>query len=202
MSVADRNPGDLALARVRSLARELDPEPEHAFQVCRIALELHDATLCWHGLEAPARRLLAAGALLHDIGHARDPSGHHKHSRDMILEASLDGFSSGERRMIACIARYHRKRHPAPGHKVYRDLQPAQRGTVDWLAGLLRVADGLDRAHACATRRVRAERVGDAVRLLVEQRHSSPLDIWGALRKRGLLEECLGLRVEVVPHAR
>jgi exopolyphosphatase/guanosine-5'-triphosphate,3'-diphosphate pyrophosphatase len=180
------------------LARCLDPEPEHAFQVARLALTLFDATPVLHGLDEEARPLLEAGALLHDIGHARNPAGHHKHSRDMILEAQLPGFADTEQRVVACVARYHRKAHPNPGHKIYASLEPAEQDVVQRLAALLRVADGLDRAHACAASLVTVECRGQEVRMTVDQRRPSPLDIWGAMRKRNLFERIFGVRLTVV----
>jgi len=45
------------------------------------------------------------------------------------------------------VARYHRKALPDESHDHYAALQPSDRQTVCTLAGLLRVADGLDRTH-------------------------------------------------------
>lgn len=178
-----------------------DAEPEHAKQVCRVSVALFDTLRGVHGLGEPEKRLLTAAALMHDTGFSVDARGHHKHSRDLILRAGLDGFTRNEQRMIACIARYHRKAHPRPAHRVYRDLGKKRRQVVRQLAALLRLADGLDRSHDGATRRVRAE-CGPGkrkLRLLVEQRRPSEADLWGAERKQGLFEEVFGLRLEIVP---
>ena len=56
-----------------------------------------------------------AAAMLHDIGTAVDYDDHHKHSRYLILNAGLPGFTSRETALIGQIARYHRKGNPSLG---------------------------------------------------------------------------------------
>jgi len=177
---------------IRAMARKLDPEPEHAFQVCRYALRLFDALQELHGYGPREREVFEASALLHDTGHARDMWRHHKHARDIIMEQELPGFSAEEHRMVACVARYHRKAFPKPTHKVYAELTPASREIVTRLAAILRIADGLDRRHMAATRNVSVSIGKRKVRLLVDQRRPNETDIWGARRKRDLFESCFG----------
>ncbi len=61
------------------------------------------------------RELLWAAAMLHDIGIAVDYDDHHKHSRYLILNAGLPGFSPRETALIGQMARYHRKGNPRLG---------------------------------------------------------------------------------------
>ncbi len=192
---------DHALAAVRRLAREVDPEPSHAFQVCRLAQQLFDRTAKLHGLDKKARRLLTAAALLHDIGHTISVQGHHKHARDLILSYELTGFSERERSIIACVARYHRKAHPRPHHKVFRDLNETGQALVSRLSAVLRIADGLDRAHDAAVCGFRVRRGHDTVTIHALLRRPSSTDIWGGLRKRGLFEEVFKVAVEIIVEA-
>ena len=53
--------------------------------------------------------------MLHDIGMSIDYDDHHKHSRYLILNGGLPGFSPVETAIIAQAARYHRKGMPSPG---------------------------------------------------------------------------------------
>ena len=48
---------------------------------------------------------------------------------------------------MAQIARYHRKSHPARSHQPFTALDPADQRRVKILAGILRIAIGLDRRH-------------------------------------------------------
>jgi exopolyphosphatase/guanosine-5'-triphosphate,3'-diphosphate pyrophosphatase len=192
-----RAPRDPGILHVRKLARKLDPEPAHVFQVCKNALALFDATQSVHKLGTSDRRLLEAAALLHDLGHTIEMARHHKHSRDLILGMDLPAFSDREKRIIACVARYHRKAHPAVKHAVYAGLKKTDRRRVDKLAALLRIADGLDRCHEASCKRVTAGLLKGTLTICVEQRRPNPTDIWGAQRKRALFEEVFGVRVTI-----
>lgn len=186
-----------SLTAVRRIARKVDPEPSHAFQVCRLAELLFDRTRNIHHLDDSARRLLTAGALLHDNGHTISMQGHHKHARDLIMTYDLPGFSDREKAMVASIARYHRKAHPNPSHQVFGDLNSSDQHLVRQLAAILRIADGLDRAHDAAVRDVRVSQSDEALTIHAILRRPSPTDIWGGLRKRGLFEEVFELKVEI-----
>lgn len=193
---------DKGIRAAERFMHEHDPEPEHALQVHRLSMDLFDALRGIHGLGDIEKRLLAAAALMHDTGFSVDVQRHHKHARDLILEANIEGFSASERRVVACIARYHRKAHPKPIHKAYRDLKNEDRDVVNRLAALLRIADGLDRSHAANTENVRTERRGNVIRLHVKQRRPNSVDLWGAERKKQLFEEVFGLGLEIVPSSR
>jgi len=189
---------ETGLADVQRVAEEIDPEPAHALQVCATSLALFDELVNIHGLDDQARRVLAAGALLHDTGWVTKPSAHHKGSRNVVLELELDGFTERERLMVACVARYHRKAHPKSSHKVYKDLTDADQQVVQKLAALVRIADGLDRSHAASTTHVRVTRDQETMCIHVGQRRTDTTAVWGAMRKRRLFEETFGVTVDVL----
>jgi len=142
------------LQGVKRLADAFDPEPGHSAQVTALALTLFDRLAGLHGFQGRPRLLLEIAAVLHDIGWSRTKNnGHHKHSRDMILEAELPGLTSRERNLCALIARYHNKAMPdKKRHRTFAELPKQDRGLVAWLAAILRVADGLDCLHNGAAR--------------------------------------------------
>lgn len=177
------------------LAREIDPEPEHCFQVRKNAERLFAALAPLHGLGGREWALLEAAALLHDIGHRRGFQKHHKHSRDMILERQWPGLTARGRLIVACAARYHRKSGPKPGHRYFCELSEKDQGLVRALSAILRIADGLDRAHRASVAAIRAEIGVNAVSLYVTQRVESPEDIAGGLRKADQFEEVFGRRL-------
>lgn len=183
---------------VRARARELDLEPDHVFQVCRLALSIFDQSTELHHFGAPERALLEAGALLHDVGYQRGAQRHHKHSRDVILGLELPGFSETQRKIVACLARYHRKADPNPSHAVFRDLNADDQAVVQRLAAILRIADGLDRLHVASAQALRIEHAGGILRILVQQRRPCPTDLWGGLRKAELFQQVFGVRVELI----
>ncbi len=186
-----------AMGVARCLMQDLTPCPGHAMQVCRISLMLFDQ-LCEVLHLPPSRRdLLELAALLHDIGQSVDFPLHHKHARDIILKTDLPGLSDMEHAMVACTARYHRKAHPDKRHKIYRDLKSKDQDIVRSLAALLRVADGLDRSQRAYTEWVQATLSDDRLVIYVTQKHANDEDLFGATRKKALLEEVLGLPVDI-----
>ncbi len=124
------------------------PDAEHFKQVTGLSLALFDALSEVHKLGARERCWLRCAAILHDVGLSKTGDGkHHKKSAQIILNTPKLPFSSKERRIIACIARYHRRALPKPRHT---NLSALDRKTFDKicvLAGVLRVADSLDYAQ-------------------------------------------------------
>ncbi|MCU0411782.1 MAG: Ppx/GppA family phosphatase, partial [Bacteroidetes bacterium] len=119
----------------------------------------------------------------------------------LIRNAELLGFTENEKEIIANIARYHRKSHPKVKHEGFRTLTPDEQKVVAQLAGILRVADGLDRNHQMSIRDVRALRTRNSVRLklTVARGANAELEVWGAERKKGLFEEAFGVSLKVDP---
>ena len=79
------------------------------------------------------------------LSHAQ----HHKHSYYVIRGTDrLAGFNDDEVERIALVARYHRKSEPKAKHPEFAALDEDDQHEVAVLAGLLRVAIGLDRNHA------------------------------------------------------
>ena len=95
---------------------------------------------------ADERELLWAACLLHDIGTAVDYDDHHKHSRYLILNAGLPGYTQREIALVAQMARYHRKGTPA-----LDDIEPlaakGDDGLVARCSTLLRLAEQLERSR-------------------------------------------------------
>jgi exopolyphosphatase/guanosine-5'-triphosphate,3'-diphosphate pyrophosphatase len=194
---AKKRPRDARQALFR-LARKLEPEPGHAFQVRKNAERLFAALAPIHGLKAAEWPLLEAAAVLHDIGQRDGFKGHHKRSRDMILAREWPGLETRGRAIVACVARYHRKGLPKPDHKVYETLPAPDQALVARMAALLRIADGLDRAHRASVCGIRAEITPGQVVLHVAQRHESPADLHGALRKADLFEQVYATKIDII----
>ncbi|HUW61273.1 MAG TPA: HD domain-containing protein [Candidatus Bathyarchaeia archaeon] len=186
------------MTKTEQFAAAHDPDPAHSRQVAQNSLALFDALADLHQLDARARTLLHAAAILHDVGYSIDPASHHKQSRDLILGSGITDFSPHDLAVIACIARYHRKALPDPSHKVYRDLDSPSQQLVNRLAAILRIADGLDRSHAASARAIRVTRTQSALSIHVHQEPPSPADIQAALKKADLFEREFGLKVEII----
>ena len=192
---------DLRRRSVERLAGMMDPEPEHSAHVAVLALDLFDQTASEHHLDEQARELLEAAALLANVGLYISHSKHHKHAYYVIRNSDrLSGFNDHEIEMVAQVARYHRKSAPSAKHAEFSGLRGRDQQTVRTLAGLLRVAIGLDRTHAGLVRSVRVGRRGKTLTIeaLAPAGTDLSLELYTATERRTLLEEVLGRRVRVV----
>lgn len=94
------------------------------------------------------RRYLEAAALLHDIGYYLGAKSHNKNSFELIINTKIEDFDDEQIKIVANIARYHRGAMPDKSkHESYALLKTKYRKTVKRLSAILRIADGLDRAH-------------------------------------------------------
>jgi len=180
-------------------AHTYDPDPAHSEQVTRLALALFDGLSVLHGYGSDERRLLEIAARLHDIGWSRAGATgrHHKLSCDMIQELAIPGLGGKDRLVCALVARHHNKAAPdASRHKLFASLEKDRRALVEWLAGMLRVADGLDCAHAGSIRRLACEIGDEAVTIRLKAAGDCRMELAGAVQKQELLARTTGRTIE------
>jgi exopolyphosphatase/guanosine-5'-triphosphate,3'-diphosphate pyrophosphatase len=188
---------------VRQFAVACHYERAHADHVAMLAGQIFDQMRddpnvngsAWAAPEA--RDLLSAAALLHDVGYLINYSKHHKHSYHLILHSGLPGFTQRELELIANIARYHRGAHPKSKHANFAHLSTDDQALVTCLAGILRLAVGLDRTHAQEIRSVRVRCVEEIASVEVEADGYPSVDLWAGERKCDLFEEACGRRVRL-----
>ena len=149
--LAEREPPlfeDVRRASVLNMAAQYRVDAEHTRHVAKLALGMFDelAELGLHDGDPHERELLWAACMLHDIGMSIDYDDHHKHSRYLILNSGLPGFTPVETAIIAQSARYHRKGMPAPG-PMSALFAPGDAALLDRLAVLLRLAEDLERSR-------------------------------------------------------
>jgi exopolyphosphatase/guanosine-5'-triphosphate,3'-diphosphate pyrophosphatase len=190
--LADRDPPlfeDVRHASVMNMAAQYHIDVNHTRHVADLALGMFDelARLGLHEGDPRERELLWAASMLHDIGMSIDYDDHHRHSRYLILNGGLPGFSPVETAIIAQAARYHRKGMPIPG-----PMAPLfGEGDVERLdrcAVLLRLAEDLERSRDQLVRStsiaLSEERV--ELRLIVDGDAAVPR--WAAGREGELFE--------------
>ena len=144
---ADLGDRERRLSQVLALAERCEYESDHTHHVTELSLRLFDELSVLHRFGAAERFWLRCAALLHDIGWIEGRKGHHKTSLRLISQGLDSVFGARERSVIASIARYHRGALPKGKHGHFAALSPVDQYRVSVLAGLLRVADGLDRTH-------------------------------------------------------
>jgi exopolyphosphatase/guanosine-5'-triphosphate,3'-diphosphate pyrophosphatase len=190
---------DVRASSVLNLAAQypVDP-PQHTEHVARLALCLFDdlAKAGVHPGDPIERELLWAGAVLHDIGMTIDYDDHHKHSRYLVLNAGLPGYSPSELAVIAQAVRYHRKGTPGADFLAPllddRDEQRLRR-----CATLLRLAEGLERSRDQTVREAHAVVLDGEVRLELVADGDVSVPRWAAAREGDVFERAFDKRLVV-----
>ena len=135
--------------------------------------------------------------MLHDIGMAVDYDDHHKHSRYLILNAGLPGFTPREVALIGQAARYHRKGTPTSASS-RRSRATATRSCWSAARAVLRLAEQLERSRdqtvaRGSRRRDRRQRAPCGSR----PTRTSRVARWAAEREGDVFERAFGRELEV-----
>lgn len=190
---------DIRYKGVLHLAESCHYEKEHSDQVTKLALQLYDQLGGLHKLDAVNREYLEAAGILHNVGFFISHAQHHRHSYYIISNSEyLTGFNSREVEIIALVARYHRKSEPKPKHQEFAQLSVKDQNIVRKLAGILRIADALNRTHSCLVSSLHCDLDGEVLQIHLETAPgiTPSLEIYTADIRKTLLEEALGVKVE------
>jgi exopolyphosphatase/guanosine-5'-triphosphate,3'-diphosphate pyrophosphatase len=183
---------------VQSSAQQFGVDLKHAEHVMRTSLTLFDDLAKLHKLGVKERELLEAAAILHDVGYHISHDMHHKHSYYILKNCLLPGFTNNEKELIANVARYHRKSHPKKKHENFSVLSSNKQKIVRILSSFLRIAEGIDRRRLQNVDSIRGVLNGDTYDVYIKPKSKDEnidVEIWGAIRRKPLLEETFGLTV-------
>lgn len=186
---------------VEEMMKKFSNNSSHAEEVRRLSMMIFDGvneTL--KEMSNKQRKYLESAALLHDIGYFVDSKSHNKHSQKLILEYGLEDYNERQKEIISSISRYHRGSLPdKKEHEIYCHFDKKERKMVKRLGGILRIADGLDRAHLNLIKKIRvyydAENNITEIYLTPNNLEYRP-DIFHAIRKKDLFE--IGFKTQVV----
>jgi exopolyphosphatase/guanosine-5'-triphosphate,3'-diphosphate pyrophosphatase len=189
---------DVRRASVMNLAASYHADHAHTRHVAVLALEMFDALarLGLHAGDPHERELLWAASMLHDIGMSVDYDDHHKHSRYLILNAGLPGFSPVEVAIIAQAARYHRKGLPEPG-PLGALFGEGDAERLDRCAVLLRLAEDLERSRDQLVRRTSLSVNDGEVELRLIADGESVVPRWAASREAELFTRAFARNLSV-----
>jgi exopolyphosphatase/guanosine-5'-triphosphate,3'-diphosphate pyrophosphatase len=167
----------------------------HARQVTGFALALFDVLRETLDLTETDRLLLELAAVLHDIGTYIAEHEHHRHSAYLVKWADIVGLNESDRALTSQIVYYHRKENPSRDNAYFTSLPVADRLRIAKLAGLLRLADVLDRGHTQSVTDMRAEIAGDKLVLHLRIATDLGLILDSLPAKAALLEQVTGLQI-------
>lgn len=189
---------NLRYESVLHLCEQCRVDMKHSTHVKDLALQLFDDLRPLHKYGDVERELLEAAAYLHDVGYHISADQHHKHSYYIIKNSAMLGFTTDEAELIANIARYHRKSHPKGKHENYQKIAVQKRLAVNTLAGILRIAEGLDRRQIQNVDSISARPEDGILRLTARYSGTASkpdIELWGAERKKTLLEASLDRKI-------
>jgi exopolyphosphatase/guanosine-5'-triphosphate,3'-diphosphate pyrophosphatase len=189
---------DVRRQSVLNLAATYSTDFAHVEHVARLALGIWDALgeAGAHPGDPRERELLWAAAMLHDIGTAVDYDDHHKHSRYLILNAGLPGYTTRETALVGQVARYHRKGNPSLGWTA----PLARDGDDDLLArcaALVRIGEQLERSRDQAVREAHVGIDDGHVELNLEAEEDVTIARWATERQRDLFKRAFGRELTV-----
>ncbi len=180
---------------VTAFAESVDYEEEHTQHVTKLALRLFDELRAIHKFSEQERFYLHCSAILHDIGWLKGPKGHHKASCNMIIQSVNLPFDLHQRTIIGLIARYHRKALPKSTHKYFCNLSSDDQSMVSALAGILRIADGLDRSHMSYIKDIKCKVTDREIWIMLDADTSVVSEIQAADQKSDLMQHLIGKEV-------
>jgi exopolyphosphatase/guanosine-5'-triphosphate,3'-diphosphate pyrophosphatase len=196
MGVLVNDSDDAAMESVMRLAVRCSVDLEHASHVAFVAGKILTSVSRHFDVNVALARLLEAAAILANTGNTVSYSKHHIHSYYIIRNADLVGFTDEEIELIALAARYHRKGVPKLSHSEFARLSDNHRHDVELMAGILRIATGLDRSHDQCVSDIASSLKNETFEIKV--RHCCPsdesiaLNIYTAQERIDLLRSFLG----------
>ncbi len=190
---------DVRRASVENLAARYGVDRAHTRHVAALALGMFDqlARMGLHAGEERERELLWAACTLHDIGMSVAYDDHHKHSRYLILNAGLPGYSPTEVAIVAQAARYHRKGLPEPG-PLAALFGEGDAERLDRCAVLLRLAEDLERSRDQLVRDTVLSARNGEVRLRLIAEGGAAVPRWAAARECELFARAFHRGLSVV----
>ena len=189
---------DIRLRDVFAVGRRFGYEENHALQVAALAEKIFDQLAPIYNLRRHGRTMLAAAALLHDVGYHISHEAHHKHSLYLIKHSEMTGFSEPEKLLIANIARYHRGSLPKEKHIDFMALSEKDRKTAAQLGAILRLADALDHGYENHIKNLKISREKQTVVLELVGSENSGIEMIAVEKKKNLFEAAFDCKLKVV----
>lgn len=186
------------ISMAKFFCQKFDADLAHVQHVAHLSEILFNHFRDPLGLKENELLYLLLGAYLHDIGIFINNRSHHKHSEYIINALNLFQLTDEEIKIIACVARYHRRAGPQKAHLIYNSLTTEDKILVQKLSALLRIANALDRSHKQKIKgiEVRFNKTQD-VTLVVESQDPCLLEKADFGEKKELFEEVTGSKINI-----
>ncbi len=192
---------EASLKKLQAWSAFMDSDLQHSRRVSRFALQIYDSLIqlgLFKDPEKNSRELLKAAAMVHEVGRFTGEKGHHKSTQRMVSKLDrIVGWTRQEVATIASVARYHRGALPQASR--LRDVSIEQRKLITLLAGILRLANALDKEHDGQIKRIRVSQKTNYIVIEAEGLRPDSMLAEKIAAARHLLEVNCGLPVLVRP---
>jgi exopolyphosphatase / guanosine-5'-triphosphate,3'-diphosphate pyrophosphatase len=167
---------------------------EHAQRVRDTAEKLFTDLRRLHRLPYDYKEWLAAAAMLCEVGDYVNRTGRHRHAYYIISHSEILGYTLGQRKLIAAIARYLGKSRPAPGDGPIKTLPLSDQKLIEKASLLLRLAWAMNLGRSGALKNFRVRTRGTAIELVLIPKHpmSVDLELWAVEKERAYFREVFG----------
>jgi exopolyphosphatase / guanosine-5'-triphosphate,3'-diphosphate pyrophosphatase len=180
---------------VVELMRKFHRDDPRELHIAELSLSLFDQTAELHRLSHAERELLEYASLLHGVGRHIDFENRERHSRYIIRNSSLRGFTDEEVELLGLVAFYHRGSRPRRKSQKLAHLAPREQRSVIVLSAMLRLAVALDRGHSQLVRRLYVEARKKELRIVIDGPGDLLLEVWAGRGKLEPLGRALGCSV-------
>jgi CHAD domain-containing protein len=191
-SVNPEMPEDVRMEFIFRYSQVYPQGVAHSRHVTYLSLQLFDQLQNVHHLGERERRLLEYGAMLHDIGWKYGKKGHAKRSAVMIRFEEQLPLTMEERGIIGLLAYSHRGKSRFERSGYFGLLPHEQQEIIRILAGMIRIADGLDGLHHTRGGSLRCEVAPDKIICTILASSDCSEEISMAKEKASILTQALG----------
>jgi exopolyphosphatase/guanosine-5'-triphosphate,3'-diphosphate pyrophosphatase len=179
------------------LARKYERDDPREQHIARLSLELFDQTLEIHGFGGYERELLEFAALVHGVGRQIGYADRHRHSRYIIRNSPLRGFTDEEIELLGLIVLYHRQERPKKSHARLLHRNAEQQRLIKVVSGILRLAVALDRGHSQLVKRLRCYLFPTRIDIIVDGPGDLELELLAARDKLDPLARALARELTI-----
>ncbi|MCB9894647.1 MAG: Ppx/GppA family phosphatase [Planctomycetes bacterium] len=190
-------PPNVRLASARQLVQLAGADTKRSEHLAKLAVNLFDATKRLHGLAKRDRELLETSALLDDVGRGMNYLDREHISYQLIRGGGLRGVTDREVEIIGLTARYSRRGSPKERHRHFAELDPKGQHQVRILAGILRIALGLDRGRRGVVKSIKCRVQQGMLQIIAQVQGDASLELSAAQGATKLFSQAIAHDIQI-----